>query len=171
MADMNLPQKQGKRRKLTPPRIDLTPMVDLGFLLITFFILTTTMTEKKVMDITMPYKPAAPESYVALPDTSALTIIPASRHRILYYEGFFKDEMKETTYKGMRDIIISKQNILKKLPDNFSPEAHKLHVIIKPHELSQYEDLVKVLDEMLICDVPYYAIDDITSEETSAVPE
>src|ERR1043165_6457335 len=90
MADINLPQKQGKRRKPAPPRIDLTPMVDLGFLLVTFFVFTTTMTKQKVMDINMPYKPATPESYVALPDTSALSIIPASRHRILYYEGFFK---------------------------------------------------------------------------------
>jgi biopolymer transport protein ExbD len=167
MADIHLPQKQGKRRKLTPPRIDLTPMVDLGFLLITFFILTTTMTEKKVMEIYMPVN-GTPS---ALPYTSALTIIPASRHRIQYYEGFFKEEVKETNYKGIRDVIIAKQNMLKTLPGTFSAEAHKLHVIIKPHELSQYEDLVKVLDEMLICDVPYYTIDDITKGEVDVIPD
>jgi biopolymer transport protein ExbD len=53
MAEMNLPEKGGRRR-VQPPRIDLTPMVDLGFLLITFFMFTTTLAQNKTLELNMP---------------------------------------------------------------------------------------------------------------------
>lgn len=171
MADFNPSQKQGTRRKTPSPRVDLTPMVDLGFLLITFFMFTNTLTEERVMNINMPYKPADPVNVTAFPDTSTMTIIPGNEHRLFYYEGFFKKELKETTHQGLRDIIINKQKALRGLPASFSADAHNIHVMIKPHSNSQYDDLVKVLDEMLICDIQYYTIIDITVEESEAIGE
>ncbi len=170
MAEITQNTSKGSRRKTVMPRIDFTPMVDLGFLLITFFIYTTTMTESKAMDINMPYNHPTKEPTVFI-DTSTITIIPTKDHKIAYYTGALESdaELKMTDHARIREVIISKQSDLKKLPNTFSAEAHKLHVIIKPNDDSKYEDLVKILDEMLINAVPYYAIVDISREEQIAL--
>lgn len=164
MADMNLPQKTGKR-KVHAPRVDLTPMVDLGFLLITFFIFTTTMANPKTMEVNMPFKPA--EASTAFAEQSTITLIPTKGHRIAYYHGaFHRDSILHLAGpKEIRDVLIAKQKAAAALPASFSADAHKLHVIIKPNDDCNYEDLVSLLDEMNILQVPFYAIDEITEIE------
>ena len=66
---------------------------------------------------------------------------------------------------GLQKIILNKKAAAGQLPPGFSAQAHKLHVLIKPNDDSRYDDLVAVLDEMNIADVPYFAIVDITPEE------
>jgi biopolymer transport protein ExbD len=171
MADMNMPQKNGKR-KLQIPRVDLTPMVDLGFLLITFFIFTTTMSEAKTMEVNMPYKPTTETSEV--PGEGTIVLIPTSGHRIAYYNGFFDAATKPlmAAHKGkgnIRQVLLDRQKEIAALPASFSAEAHKLHVIIRPADDCTYEDVVSLLDEMNIVQVPYYAIDDISEEEAEWV--
>jgi len=160
--------KQGKRRKnrLMPP--DLTPMVDLGFLLISFFMLNISLTEPKVLSVNMPLVNEKPSS---IPDTATITIIPVGQHRVLYYEGNFNGNYQATSFSSLRDLITGKQKNLQTLPETFSAEAHKLHVIIKPYKESTYEDLVNILDEMMICDVKYYVIGELTGEEIRLVTE
>lgn len=164
MAEIQVSQKNGKRVKVVP-RIDLTPMVDLGFILITFFIYTTTITESKMMDIKLPDKTSS--AITAFIDTSTITIIPTREHKLAYYDGVLKNEsgMQLGNYNYIRSKLINKAKQLKSLPSTYSADAHKLHVIIKPADDCTYDDVVKILDEMLICDVPYYAITDITKEE------
>jgi len=164
MSEINLPQNTGKR-KVHAPRIDLTPMVDLGFLLITFFIFTTTMANPRTMEVNMPFKPS--DATTAFVDTSTITLIPVKDHAIAYYNGQFENTSTPQTadFKEIREILIEKQNDIKALPASFSEQAQKLHVIIKPNDDCTYEDVVDVLDEMSILDVPYYAIDDITARE------
>jgi biopolymer transport protein ExbD len=166
MADIQLP---GKTRHQTP-RIDLTPMVDLGFILITFFIYTTTITDPKVMDINMPYKPAIDE-VTAFIDTSTLTAIPAKNGTLYYYGGKFNNNLTPVSFNDFRKVIIDKTAQLKKLPASFSPQAHELHIIIKPSNDCNYENLVRLMDEMLINNVPNYAIVDISEEEKSLIPK
>lgn len=165
MADIQL--SPGRKGRLAAPRIDLTPMVDLGFLLITFFMYTTTMTEAKMMDINMPYKPALPDKSMAYIESATITIIPSKAHQFVYYNGMAKsgNDMLLTTSAGIRDVIINKQMELKTNPATKTEEGKKLHVIIKPDDQSKYEDIVRILDEMIINAVPYYAIADITEEE------
>ena len=166
MAEINAPAKTGKR-KTQAPRIDLTPMVDLGFLLITFFMFTTTLANPKALQITMPDSvdhPETPTPYIA---EATITLIPVSGHKVVYYNGALesKDQLKTESMTGIRSVLLDKKNAVAALPATFSKEAHKLHVLIKPDVSSSYADLVSILDEMTIEDVPYYAIVDITTEE------
>ncbi len=164
MADLNTPQKTGKR-KLPVPRVDLTPMVDLGFLLITFFIFTTTMAKPKTMELNMPVK--SNEAITAIPGESTITLIPTKAHTIAYYSNAFSTDSTQSiaSTKSIRDVLIAKQKEVAALPPSFSADAHQLHVVIKPNDDCTYEDVVMLLDEMNILQVPYYVIDEITLEE------
>lgn len=164
MADVQVNQRKGKRGRRSPV-MDLTPMVDLGFILITFFIYTTTIAEPRMMDINMPYKPATEGT--AYVDTATITIMPTKNHLYALYNGAFKEGMEYKTYTGneLRTVITNKQSALRQLPATFSEQAHQLHIIIKPNDDCEYQDVVTLLDEMTINQVPYYAIADITPEE------
>ncbi len=150
-----------KRMKRQSLRIDLTPMVDLGFLLITFFIFTTSMSEAKVKEIVMPDDNHKIDMPVA--QSGVLTIIPFSSSLVYYYEGepdkiganFHKSTMDE-----IRRVIINKKR--------FTPQE-KMFVIIKPAIVSTYKEVVDILDEMVINDIKRYALTEITSEEESMV--
>ncbi len=161
-----------KKGKKLSTRVDLTPMVDLGFLLITFFMFTTTLSKPKTMEINMPFKDEkqkVDESKVKA--STALTVLLSKGHRIYYYEGLADDPTKppdvQLTYfkpqGGIRDVIINKKKTVAGLKQQGALTAtDQLTVLIKPDRNSTYEDLVNILDEMSINDVRIYAIVDIT---------
>jgi len=160
MADINLSGKRGK----SLPRVDLTPMVDLGFILITFFIYTTTLLEQKTMDMNLP---VPSNSNQEIPLESTLTLIPTAKHQIAWYSGVAKNktDIGFVPIATVRNLILQKQYDTKNLPATFSQLAHKLHVVIKPDRNSKYSDLITVLDEMVINAVPYYVLQDLSVEE------
>ena len=164
MADINMPQKNGKR-KVHSLRVDLTPMVDLGFLLISFFMLTTTMAKSRTMEINMPSP--APEKETIYPDESTITIIPVEGHKVFCYKGVFKDNIQpeECPVSGLRDVLMKMKEEDANFSTTLSANAHELHVLIKPGDDSKYGDLVNLFDDMNISQVPYYALVDITPEE------
>lgn len=169
MAEMILPQKSGKR-KVHSLKVDLTPMVDLGFLLITFFMLTTTMAQPKAIELNMPNTEPTDQP-TAFAEESTITLIPSANHMLHYYNGILKQpqEMHVTTMGKARSIITQRKNEVAALPGSYSANAHKLHVLIKPDGHCRYEDVVQLLDEMSINDVQYYAIVDVTNEETAYI--
>ena len=165
-----------KKGKKLSTRIDLTPMVDLGFLLITFFMFTTTLAKPKTMEINMPYKDPLmkDEDKNKIKNSVALTILLSKNHRIYYYEGIGDDPNKQPDYKattfaqknGIRDEIISKKKMVDDLKRNGTLTAKdQATVLIKPDTTSTYSDLVNILDEMNINDVKVYAIIDISGVE------
>ncbi len=170
MAEIQTKDRNSRRRNIAP-RVDLTPMVDLGFLLITFFMLTTTLSKGKRLVINMPYQPQPVESPTKFIDTSTLTIIPVSKHRVAYYHGAFTNDVaiEVIPIHQLRGIITQKQSNLKRLPDSYSNNARKIQVLIKPDSSSQYQDLVNTLDEMLINNVTIYAIVDLADAEVQAI--
>lgn len=170
MAEITAPAKTGKR-KTQAPRIDLTPMVDLGFLLITFFMFTTTLANPKALEINMPDAVDHPDPPTAFIAEATITLIPVSGHKVVYYNSALesKDQLKTEPIAGIRNVLLDKKNTVAALPATFSKEAHKLHVLIKPDAGSSYADLVSLLDEMTIGDVPYYAIVDLTADEKAMV--
>jgi biopolymer transport protein ExbD len=189
MAEMDTSSSGGhkkgpgvKKGKKLSTRIDLTPMVDLGFLLITFFMYTTTLAKPKTMEINMPYKDPNMkiEDQNKIKNSVALTILLSKNHRIYYYEGIGDDpnkapELKVTYFtptKGIRDEIIAKKKMVDDLKRSgqLSPKDETT-VLIKPDTTSTYSDLVNILDEMNINDVKVYAIIDITDIEQGFIKE
>ncbi len=180
MAEMDTSSSGGhkkgpgvKKGKKLSTRIDLTPMVDLGFLLITFFMYTTTMSKPKTMEINMPYKDEniKEEEQSKVKSSTVITVLLSKEHRIYYYEGIGDDPTKppqlNVTYfkqkDGIRDVIINKKKAVEELKAQGALAAKdQATIIIKPDEASTYEDLVNMLDEMSINDVKVYAIVDIT---------
>jgi biopolymer transport protein ExbD len=148
--------KFGKLKKRSI-RIDMTPMVDLGFLLITFFIFTSTMNEPSSMRLIMPKD----GTDMPIKKSGALTILPAENDNVYYYEDFFEPKnLRRTSFKGIRDVILNKKR---------STPAENLFVIIKPSKFSKYRNVVDILDEMVISDIKRYALAKITGQEESLV--
>lgn len=188
MAEMDTSSGGGKKgsgvkkpKKLST-RIDLTPMVDLGFLLITFFMFTTTLAKPKTMEINMPYKDPnmKDEEKNKIKNSVALTILLSKSHRVYYYEGIGDDptkppELKVTYFKqkdGIRDEIINKKKMVDGLKASGQLTAKdQMTVLIKPDTTSTYSDLVNILDEMNINDVKVYAIIDISEVDRTFIKE
>jgi biopolymer transport protein ExbD len=169
MADIALSSNSGKRSKPLP-RVDLTPMVDLGFILITFFMYTTSLLESKSMDINMPMPSTKQQE---IPMESTITLLLTAGHQFCWYSGVAATEkdLKNGSIQALRGIIQSKQSEVRNLPASFSREAHKLHIVIKSADDSKYTDLISVLDEMLISKVPYYVLQDMTPQEKAWLHE
>jgi len=165
MAEISIPQKGGKR-KMSTPRLDFTPMVDLGFILITFFIYTTTIAKPATMEVNMPSNEIACE-HTVYNEESTITLIPVNAHKVVYYDGILsrEEQLKMNTINNIREILLKKKRQVTDLPLTFSAQAHKLHVLIKPNDNCRYEDVVNLLDEMSISGVTYYALVDITANE------
>lgn len=155
-------QKSGFTRvkKKLSTRVDLTPMVDLGFLLITFFIFTTTMSNPTAMGLVLPDERPAPGEEMHQYESGAITVITASNNRFYYYEGMLEPagaNFVPTDLKGIRSAIIHKKSIA---------DPSKLLVIIKPDESTNYGSVVKVLDEMTINMIKKYVlVSSLSAEE------
>lgn len=138
-------------------RVDLTPMVDLGFLLITFFIFTTSMSQPKALTLILPNDTG---SGTPTKESGALTLLPGNNNAVFYYEGIFDaNHIKEAGISSIRDVIIDKKR---------RTNAKDLVVIIKPLSNSNYGNMVNILDEMTINDIKRYAIVDMSKEELKA---
>lgn len=152
-----------KKGKKLSTRVDLTPMVDLGFLLITFFIFTTTMSQPTAMRLFLPKDTERPEEQNKIKESGALTFLLGSDNNIFYYEGVLDptgSNFSSTNFKDVRDVIIGKKRSTN--PDDFV-------VVIKPGPQSTYENTVNLLDEMTINDVKRYALVDIAEVELQLV--
>lgn len=155
-----------RSRNRGAPKVDLTPMVDLGFLLITFFMFTTSLSDPRAMQLNMPDRTptSAPTAFA---ESSTITLLPTANDSIAYYLGAVdvKAGLKWCTQTELRDLLIREQDRVSKLPSTYSKDAHGLHVLIKPQSNCAYSTLVSVLDEMAILSVPTYCIVDNSSAD------
>ncbi len=152
-----------KKSKKLSTRVDLTPMVDLGFLLITFFIFTTTMSQPTAMKLFLPKDTEKPEEQNKVKESGALTLMLGNENNIFYYEGQLAPDgsnFKSTNFKEIRKIIIDKKR---------STDPEDFVVVIKPSPESTYKNTVDMLDEMTINDVKRYALVDISEAELQVV--
>jgi biopolymer transport protein ExbD len=147
-------------------RVDLTPMVDLGFLLITFFIFTTSMSQPKVMRLTMP-DDSTDAGPTQAPAAMTFTFIVGSDHDIYYYNGIFNGELSRTNF-NKTDIRTAIQRKMKEVEDRFQ-DKRKTIVLIKLTNESLYNDIVNALDEMLINGVAKYMLLDADVNELAAI--
>ena len=151
-----------KKGKKLSTRVDLTPMVDLGFLLITFFVFTTTISQPTAMRLALPDDKVKDEDQNKIKQSGALTIMLARDNNIFYYEGELAPDaanFKSTNFKDIRKIIIDK----KQQADT------NLVVVIKPNDESTYKNFIDILDEMSINVVKRYAVVDISPVEDELI--
>jgi biopolymer transport protein ExbD len=138
-----------------PPRVDLTPMVDLGFLLLSFFIFTTTLAQPLAKTLIVPTKktPNTPPSKV--PASRTLTLLPVGNSRVNYYEGIFTagtSPVQSVDISELRTVLIQKQQALE--------AKGGIIAIIHPDSSCSYGLLVNLLDELTIVGCHKYVLCD-----------
>lgn len=164
-----------RRAKKHHLRIDMTPMVDLGFLLISFFVITTELSQPHTMDLNMP-KDGPP---MKLGESDALTILLDSDKRIWYYEGEWNKALAgkqifPTTFDiqdGIGRVIREKQRRLDKAQKDMDEGRTGLMLLIKPMDGASYATVIDALDQALIWSVKKYAIVDPLPEERHYLKE
>lgn len=151
-------KKESSKRNST--RVDLTPMVDLGFLLITFFVFTTTMSRATVMKIDIPNDKTIDSNNVC--SSCVLTVLLGNRDEINYYEGDLKTaQIKKTTYTLIRKIIQGKKETVRSIRGN----ADQFVLIIKATDEASFKNFVDITDEVTINNIKRYYIDEIKESE------
>lgn len=187
-------QKKGRKKSGTP-KVDMTPMVDLGFLLLTFFVLTTTFSKPQAMEINMPVPkdlkdPTPPTQF---PEERTMTLLLSEDNVVYWYAGIpdpkTPPQLEKTDFSkdGIEKVLLEKNakayNMIKRLEqkliegkiDDAKFKADKVKilkkksilVIIKADESAKYKNMVDILDEMQIINAGTYAIVDITKDETN----
>jgi biopolymer transport protein ExbD len=152
--------KGGKvRTKKQSTRVDLTAMVDLAFLLITFFILTTTLAKPKAMELIMPDKDQDKQQ-LPVPASRTMTLLLGSNNKLLWFvgepgkaapqiEGYGKNDLRQT--------LIDQNKLITQ-----ASGGKPMIVIVSPSDKSTYNNVVTVMDELNIVDIEQRAIVDIT---------
>ena len=177
MAELNTGGGGGKggkvRSKKSNPGVDLTAMVDLAFLLITFFILTTTLSKPQSMDLSLPDndKPDPTEIPPEVPAWRTLTVVLGKDDKLVYYIGQTdnpwvdseidgKPKLENYGGKGIRKAILAHNKYVMEHVDD--PTKEGLTVLIKASKSANYKNVVDILDEMAIVKPRSYSIVDVT---------
>ena len=178
MAELNTDDGGGKkgskkvRSKKSNSKVDLTAMVDLAFLLITFFMLTTTLSKPQSMNLGLPDKdPDEKTPPVKVDENRTMTILLGENNKLVRFVGLLDKPVAGGTPKsfeygkdGIRKELLSRKEAVLQYTGN---KDKGMIVIIKPGKKSNYRNLVDILDEMAIVNVPTYAIvNDFSPEET-----
>lgn len=164
MAEVIAQEKQGGKQKKKLIRVDMTPMVDLGFLLITFFMFTTNFTKPNVMDLGLPAKGDPPSGPIVMDQENQVTFILGKDNRVFYHQSNATDlntnNLKETDFSGIKiSKIIAEAYKNAPRPENFT-------VIIKPTDEANYKNFVDMLDNLAIAKKERYGVADIKPWET-----
>lgn len=183
--------QKGKPKK-QDLRVDFTPMVDMNMLLITFFMLCTSMQKPQTMELVLPTKDdvvLSEEEKNKVQDTNAITVLLGENDKVYYYFGKpnYEDpsSLVLTDYSpdGLRKMLVERnidgvramtelknEKYAKKVSnEDFETRAKDIRnrddgqvVIIKPTDASTFRNMVDVLDEMAICSIGKYALVEIT---------
>lgn len=165
MAEITTNKSEGEGRKRTikakkiSTKIDMTPMVDLAFLLLTFFMLANTLLRPYAMDIAMPEKKSGDSTSINYKDVLSLTL--AENNKIYYSDGTGLNS-KQTNYSdgGIRKVLIESKR-----------SNPKLYVLIKPTEKANYKNVVDIFDEMVLLNIPRYALVDPTANDLNEIKD
>ncbi|MCY0970348.1 biopolymer transporter ExbD [Chryseobacterium wangxinyae] len=160
MAEIIAQEKQGGKQKKKPIRVDMTPMVDLGFLLITFFMFTTNFTKPNVMDLGLPAKgPIEVPNDNVIKDKNQITFILGKDNRVFYHQS---NEI-ELTENNLKEASFSGVEISKVISEAYSKAPNKeiFTIIVKPTDDANYKNFVDVLDNIAISKKERYGITDI----------
>lgn len=153
------PAKGKRKQKRSTLHIDMTPMVDLAFLLLTFFIMTTTLMKQPSMEIKQPI-PDAQGRQKDVKAESVLNLVLGKNDQVYWYMGMPGSESNITDYSssGIRKLLIQKNAAIK-----------DLYVFIKASDQSRYQNMVDVLDEVMITNIVNYSLLDLETKDRELV--
>lgn len=187
---------QKKKAKKGVVRMDMTPMVDLAFLLLTFFILATSLSKPKALEIIYPKEVENPDETTKLADELATTILVGEEDdHVFYYSGKYKPDttvlvQSNFSKDGLREVLLDRN---KRINDQVNALKEKLElgeindttykvafgeivndslapfVIVKTIPKSKYRNVVNVMDELNITNVRKRAIMDMAESENIAM--
>jgi biopolymer transport protein ExbD len=148
------------RSKKSSTKIDMTPMVDLAFLLLTFFMLTTTFNKPQTMEIIMPEKPKEEKDQPLVNEKKVVTLLLSKNDKIYWYQGITDPAVEVTDFSkdGIRKVLLEHNAAIKDMT-----------VLIKPADDSRYKNVVDILDEMNITNIKRYALVDITPVDLNLI--
>ncbi|WP_044018541.1 ExbD/TolR family protein [Hymenobacter sp. APR13] len=155
-------RRAGRRLASSP---DMTSMVGLGFLLVSFFLMAADFARPTVMELAMPVKPK-PEDMGAVCGgyLNVMTVLIDADDKLYCYPGLAsvlsKTNLKQTNFsaEGLRQVLLENRK-----------NPYAALVLIKPSNQSSYQALVNVLDEMSITETSKYAIADLTAEDEQLI--
>ena len=166
MAEINSSSSPSSNRKVrskkASTRIDMTPMVDLAFLLLTFFMLTTSFNKPFVMKITMPEEVIDTMHQHPINVKKVLTLILGANNKVYWYMGYAKHPLMITDFSsaGVRKLLMGKQ-----------ASIAGLYVFIKPSAQSRYQNMIDILDEMAIAGIERYSMIEATNDDAKLIKE
>lgn len=178
-----------KRAKKQSTRVDMTPLVDLAFLLLTFFVLTSTFSKPKVLRMIFPEKLKDPINQKVPEVKNGLTILLTENNRVFYYNGALDKNtvLTETDYSkdGIRKVLVERNAGLIKQLIEFEKELEKipaadtaaknkvlakvkdaqrkstLVVLVKTDDKATYKNMIDMMDELLITQIAkYFPVDE-----------
>lgn len=158
MAEVITKEKSGGKQN-KKPKIDMTPMVDLNFLLLMFFMFTSSFTKPNVMDLGLPAKDPITEPKNAIGDKNQITFIIGENNKIFYHQSNEKvlteADLKETDYNGL--------NVSKIISNAYekAPKKEIFTIIVKPTDDANYKNFVDMMDNISISKKERYGISDI----------
>ena len=150
MAELDTSSGGGKggkvRSKKQSTRVDLTAMVDLAFLLITFFMLTTSLSKPMAMDIAKPDKDEKnPENKLEVKQSQTMTILLVKNNRIMWYMGEAgKSQPTIEGFTGIRKSLLENKKKVK------AASGKEIMIIVKPTDGATYKNFVDMMDELNI---------------------
>lgn len=160
MAEIIAQEKSGGRKKKKNVKIDMTPMVDLNFLLLMFFMFTSSFSKPNVMDLGLPAKDTNPHPPMHnIDEKNQITFIIGENNRIFYHQSNAEDlteaGLKETDYNGV--------NVSKIISNAYekAPKKEIFTIIVKPTDESNYKNFVDMMDNISISKKERYGISDI----------
>jgi biopolymer transport protein ExbD len=156
-----------KKRSTT---VDLAPLVDLGFIFLTFFVFTAALSQPMAMKLAVPNDK---ERGITdeLCESCVLTLLLGSDNKAWYYEGnapYSKEQLTNYSANGIRKLIQAKKRKVEQLRG-----SDQFVLVIKPSAQSNFKNLIDVVDECSINMVKRYYIDELKTgdrEWLSAVP-
>ncbi len=164
MAEVSTENKRGekggggiiKKGKKLSTRVDMTPVVDLAFLLLTFFMLATTFIKPQVMEMILPTKSEDDESAPKVNEKNVMTVILDGDNKIYWFIGITDPKVELTNY--------SSEGIRKVLQEQIKSNS-KLVILVKLDEGSTYKNFVDIFDELTITKPKSFALDELNDND------
>ena len=143
-------------------RVDMTPMIDLGFLLITSFMISSFLSKPNVMKLNMPSSEIIDSVAIGCFLQTPLYLILGKDNRIFWHNinevELNPDNLKEANYGiALRELILQQRKE--------AIDESRFRVIIYATDDANYKNAVDALDEMAITNQERYVLADITPKE------